>query len=140
MECRGINGRFLGRLLTGSYEQRSGTCLGPDKAGGPISGDLPSRIAPSPIEFQAYVKQFVEYFHRAELLKQGFLADGVILFYPLKTSLAGGPAASSIKKVTRTERVDYHATPCTSNVNARTCLTNSGWHGIVAQSTKRGSP
>jgi hypothetical protein len=87
----------------------------PDKAGGPVSGELPDTIAPSPIEFQAYVKQFVEYFHRVEFLKQEFLADGVILFYPLQTSLAGGPVASSIKKdvlkVVFYEPVKYGADP-----------------------------
>ena len=39
-----------------------------------------------------------------------------------------------------TERVHYCATSCASNVRAWTRLTNSGWHGIVVQSRKRGSP
>jgi Domain of unknown function (DUF4157) len=46
---------------------------------------LPDKIQPSAIEFRAYANQFVNFFHKFSIDKQSYMAETIVLFYPLKT-------------------------------------------------------
>jgi hypothetical protein len=74
---------------------------------------LPKKISPSVIEFRAYANQFVNFFHKVSVDKQGYLGKAVVLFYPLKTTTVeakiGDPALDLPKA--RQQILDYFLSP-----------------------------
>ena len=71
------------------------------------------KIRPSAIEFRAYVTQFVNYFHKFSVDRQSFLANGVVLFYPLRIQKVAAKISDpglDLSKA-RQQLIDYFKSP-----------------------------
>jgi hypothetical protein len=78
-----------------------------------VLAGLPDKIQPSAIEFRAYASQLVNFFHKFSLDKQSYMAQTIVLFYPLKTQKVdekiSDPALDVAKS--RQQILDYFKSP-----------------------------